>query len=193
MTTLWLTPLKGDWGYKATLRDWSLITGRGKWSFTPTKKKGGGRRGRKSFSHTEGGHKQFWGSFNTGAWSFSHSDGGGKKCYLVFRGGGGTKSFAPAIFHFVAPPQCPKLSFYFVHSPGALPIKLCTRKLLHAPSQCRAIINGSKNVHTPGAHLLKSCTRPWKCARRVQGAPLISDTAPPLPLINDQSIRDTHV
>ena len=31
-------------------------------------------------------------------------------------------------------------------------------------------------MHTPGAHLLKSCTRPWKCARRVQGAPLISDT-----------------
>ena len=72
--------------------------------------------------------------------------------------------------------QCPKLSFYFVHSQGALPIKLCTRKLIHAPSQYIAIINGSKNVHTPGAHLLKSCTRPRKCARRVQGAPLISDT-----------------
>ena len=71
--------------------------------------------------------------------------------------------------------QCPKLSLYFVHSQGALPIKLCTRKLLHAPSKYIAIINGSKNVHTPGAHLLKSCTRPWKCARRVQGAPLISD------------------
>ena len=64
-----------------------------------------------------------------------------------------------------------------MHSQGALPIKLCTRKLLHAPSQYIAIINGSKNVHTPGAHLLKSCTRPRKCARRVQGAPLISDTA----------------
>ena len=73
--------------------------------------------------------------------------------------------------------QCPKLSFYFVHSSGALPIKLCTRKLLHAPSQYIAIIDGSKNVLTPGAHLLKSGTRPWKCARRVQGAPLISDTA----------------
>ena len=73
--------------------------------------------------------------------------------------------------------QCPKLSFYFVHSQGALPIKLCTRKLLHAPSQYIAIINGSVNVHTPGAYLLKSCTRPWKCAHRVQGAPLISDTA----------------
>ena len=33
-----------------------------------------------------------------------------------------------------------------------------------------------KKLHTPGAHLLKSCTRPWKYARRVQGAPLISDT-----------------
>ena len=70
--------------------------------------------------------------------------------------------------------QGPKLSFYVVHSQGALSIKLCTRKLLHAPSQYIAIINGSKNVHTPGAHLLKSCTRPWKCARRAQGAPLIS-------------------
>ena len=64
---------------------------------------------------------------------------------------------------------------WFVHSQGALPIKLCTRKLLHAPSQYIAIINGSKNVHTLGAHLHKSCTRPWKCACRVQGAP-ISDT-----------------
>ena len=43
--------------------------------------------------------------------------------------------------------QCPKLSFYSVHSQGALHIKLCTRKLLHAPSQYIAIINGSKNVH----------------------------------------------
>ena len=72
--------------------------------------------------------------------------------------------------------QCPKLSFNFVHSQGALPIKLCTRKLLHAPSQYIAMINGSRNVHTPGAHFLKSCTRPRKCARQVQGAPLISDT-----------------
>ena len=61
--------------------------------------------------------------------------------------------------------QCPKLSFYLVHSEGALHIKLCTRKLLHAPSQYIAIINGSKNVHTPGAHFLKW---PCKCARRVQ-------------------------
>ena len=72
--------------------------------------------------------------------------------------------------------QCLKLSFYFVHSRGAFPHKLCTRKLLHAPSQYIAIINSSKNVHTPGAHLQKLCTRLRKCARRVQGAPLISDT-----------------
>ena len=65
------------------------------------------------------------------------------------------------------PCHCPKLSFYIVLWQGALPIKLCTRKLLHAPSQYIAIINGSENVHTRGAHLLKSCTRPWKCARRV--------------------------
>ena len=72
--------------------------------------------------------------------------------------------------------QCPNLSFYFAHSQGALPMKLCTRKLLHAPSKYIAIINGSKNVHSPGAHLRKSCTRLWKCARQVQGALLISDT-----------------
>ena len=70
-----------------------------------------------------------------------------------------------------------EIKLSLVHSQGALPIKLCTRKLLHAPSQYIAIINRSKIVHTPGAHLLKSCTRPWNCARRVQGAPLISDTA----------------
>ena len=72
--------------------------------------------------------------------------------------------------------QCPKLSFCFVHSQGALPLKLCTWTFLHAPSQYIAIINGSKNVHTRGAHLQKSCTRPWKCGRRVHGAPLILDT-----------------
>ena len=57
----------------------------------------------------------------------------------------------------------------------------CTSHKTVHPENCSrhhyiAIINGSKNVHTPGAHLLKSCTRPWKCAHRVQGAPLISDT-----------------
>ena len=36
--------------------------------------------------------------------------------------------------------QCPKLSFSFVHSQGTLPIKLCTRKLLHAPSQYIATV-----------------------------------------------------
>ena len=53
---------------------------------------------------------------------------------------------------------------------------MCAGLFLHAPSLYVAIINGSKNVHTPGAHLRKSCTRPWKCAHRAQGAPLISDT-----------------
>ena len=72
--------------------------------------------------------------------------------------------------------QCPKLTFYRVHSQGAFPIKLCTRKMVYAPSQYIAIINSSKNVHTPGAHLQKACTWSRKCARRVQGAPLISDT-----------------
>ena len=56
--------------------------------------------------------------------------------------------------------QCPKLSFYFVHSQGALPLNLCTRKFLHTPSQYIEMINSSKNLHTPGAHLLKSCTLP---------------------------------
>ena len=124
-----------------------------------------------------------------------------------------------------------------MHSQGAVALKVCTRKFLHAPSQYIAIINRSKNVHTPGAHLRKSYTRPWKCARRVQGAPLISDTgkgggdaksfhslkgvggaqkvlpclgggggvsqkvsdpqfsyfvAPPLPIINDQSLRSEY-
>ena len=74
-----------------------------------------------------------------------------------------------------------------MHSQGALNIKLCTRKLLHVPSQYIAIINGSKTVHTPGANLLKSCTRPWKCGRRVQGAPLISDTVGLVQFINHYS------
>ena len=72
--------------------------------------------------------------------------------------------------------QCPKLIFYFVHLQGALLLKLCTREFLHAPSQWVGMVNSSKNVHTPGAHLRKSCIRWRKCARRVQGAPLISDT-----------------
>ena len=33
-----------------------------------------------------------------------------------------------------------------------------------------------KKWHTPGAHLRKSCALSRKCARRAQGAPLISDT-----------------
>ena len=78
------------------------------------------------------------------------------------------------VFHRLK--QCPKLSFGFVHSQGALPLKLCTQKLLHAPSQYIAIINSSKKRAHTCAHLQKSCTRPWKYTHRVQGAPLISDT-----------------
>ena len=55
-------------------------------------------------------------------------------------------------------------------------LKLCTRKMLHAPSQYIAIIHSLKNVLTPGAHLQKLCTQSRKCAHRVQGARLISDT-----------------
>ena len=84
---------------------------------------------------------------------------------------------APLISNTVASMhQCPKLSLYFVHSQGVFALKLCTRKLLHAPFQYIAIINSSKNVHTPGPQLQTSCTRLWKCVCRVQGAPLISDT-----------------
>ena len=72
--------------------------------------------------------------------------------------------------------QCPKLRFYFVHPLGALLLKLCTRDFLHALFYYVVMINSQKSVHTPGAHLRKSCTRPRKCARRAQGAPLISDT-----------------
>ena len=34
-----------------------------------------------------------------------------------------------------------------------------------------------QKVHTPGEYIRKPCTWPWKCARRAQGTPLISDTA----------------
>ena len=59
-------------------------------------------------------HKQFWGSFNMGAWSCNHSEGGHKKgplskrgesstkCYPVL-GGGGAICYGPAIYHFVGP------------------------------------------------------------------------------------------
>ena len=52
------------------IRDWSLITGRGglqngrggaHMKFYPYEKGGGAEKG---LSHAEGGHKQFWGSFN---------------------------------------------------------------------------------------------------------------------------------
>ena len=41
--------------------------------FTPTRRGGGG----KSFSHSERGHKKFWGSSYVVARSFSHIVGGG--------------------------------------------------------------------------------------------------------------------
>ena len=50
----------------------------GKWSFTPTKRGGGG----KSFSHAKaggGGHNKFWGSFYAVAWSFAILNGVRKK------------------------------------------------------------------------------------------------------------------
>ena len=61
----------------------------------------------------KGGHKKFWGSFNTGAWSFSHSDGGAKSSNPIRGGGvqqvlpcleGGAQKVSDPIFsHFVAP------------------------------------------------------------------------------------------
>ena len=45
---------------------------------------------RKSFSHAEGGHKGFGGSFYAVAWSFSNTEGGGR----------GTTGFEPANFPF---------------------------------------------------------------------------------------------
>ena len=72
--------------------------------------------------------------------------------------------------------QCPKLRFYLVHPPGAFLLETVQPGF----SPCTLLICSDdkirKNVHTPGAHLRKSCTRPRKCAHRVQGAPLISDT-----------------
>ena len=55
-----------------------------------------------------------------------------------------------------------------------VPIGCTSHKTVHPVDT--AIITGSRNMHTPGAHLQKSSIRPRKCARRVQGAPLISDT-----------------
>ena len=45
---------------------------------------------------------------------------------------------------------------------------------MHPPNSNDKIFKGG--VHPECAHLRKSCTRPRKCAHRVQGAPLISDT-----------------
>ena len=72
--------------------------------------------------------------------------------------------------------QCPKLRFYCMHPPGAFLLKLCTRDYLHAPSLYVVMIHLKKKGAHAGCHLRKLCTRRRKCARRVQGAPLISDT-----------------
>ena len=61
-------------------------------SFTPTKKKGGGGAvvGGRSFSHAEGGQKQFWGSL-----AMTKRRGGGR----------GNNIFRLRVpMHFVAPP-----------------------------------------------------------------------------------------
>ena len=73
--------------------------------------------GRKSFSHAQGGGHN-WGSFYVVAGSFSHIEEGAQerstfykagreKFNPVLRGGGGTKSFRPAIFPFCSshPPR----------------------------------------------------------------------------------------
>ena len=74
------------------LREWSLITGRG----------GGLSNGRwgggKSFSHAEGEHKRFWGSFHPVARGFSHIVGGrGRKTFPLFKRGGGRERFYPVL------------------------------------------------------------------------------------------------
>ena len=65
--------------------------GGGKWSFTPTKKRGA--RAAKVFAILRGGggHNKFWGSFSTGAWSFNHAGGrgGGTIGFHPLKGGGG--------------------------------------------------------------------------------------------------------
>ena len=69
----------------------------------PQKKRGG----EVSFSHGEGGHKRFWGSFNIGACSFRHT-GVGRKTFPLFKRwdaqsftqscGGGGKKFHTRVF-----------------------------------------------------------------------------------------------
>ena len=50
--------------------------------------------------------------------------------------------------------QCPKLRFYFVHPPGALLLKLCTRDFLHALLYYEVMINSQKKRAQSG------CTPP---------------------------------
>ena len=75
--------------------------------------KGGG----KFLAMMKGGHRRFWGSMYAVDCSFSHIE-GGRKTYPLFKrgsrkvfsclewgGGGGAKSFRPAIFPFCSPPS----------------------------------------------------------------------------------------
>ena len=79
-----------------SIRDWSLITGRGgatkqeaegNVNFYPYEKKGGGAEKVLAMLKGGGGHKTFWGSFYAVAWSFSHIEGGSIKFPLFKRGG----------------------------------------------------------------------------------------------------------
>ena len=84
-----------------SLKDWSLMTerGRGACEVLPLRKRGGG--GGQSFSHAEGGgDAKVWPLFKRG--------GGRKKFYPVLRGGG-ANIFGSAIFPFCTPPPPPSL------------------------------------------------------------------------------------
>ena len=66
----------------STVRDWSLITGRG----------GGLHNGRGAcevlpLEKGGGGHKQFWGRFYTVAWRFKHIEGETQKVSTLNKGG----------------------------------------------------------------------------------------------------------
>ena len=71
-------------------RDWSLIMGRGTWSFTPTKGGGGAEKVLTMLMGGGGvGAQNVLGSFYVVAWSFSHSEGGFAKSFHSLKGGGG--------------------------------------------------------------------------------------------------------
>ena len=85
--------------------------------------------------------------------------------------------------------KCSKLSFYAPSGctgfdTGRLGASLCILLIYIA------MILGWENVRTSGAHIQKSCARPRKCARQVQGAPLITNTL--LFKIVNKSSNNTH-